>query len=92
VPTSGQSCTTNSSKCKLGTCTGDGSCLPKGGEPCQTEIDLDLCQSVDIIGVCDASGNCTVTQAPPGYSCPGCSGICIQCFFINICLPFSEIF
>ncbi len=92
MPTSGQSCTTNSSKCKLGTCTGDGSCLPNGGQPCQTSIGLDLCQSVDVTGICDSAGNCNVGQAPPGYTCPGCNGICIQCFILQFCIPFSDIF
>jgi len=90
VPKSG-SCTTGSSKCPLGICSGDGNCLPKGGEPCQTSIGLDLCNSVDVIGVCDGAGNCTVSQAPPGYTCPGCAGICIKCFF-EICIPFDSIF
>ena len=81
-------CTSSSGTCPLGICAG-GSCLPKAGEVCQTQIKQDLCNSVDVTGQCDGSGNCSVTQAPPGMTCPGCAGICLVCFFIQICVPFG---
>lgn len=84
--TSGNACTTNSADCPAGTCSG-GSCLPTPNVTCVTEIELDLCQDVEVAGICSGSGECVVSQAPPGLTCPGCNGICIQCF-IQICIPF----
>ena len=86
----GAGCVSGSSKCPQGQCVG-GSCLPKSGLPCQTTVDVDLCNDVTVAGTCDAAGSCSVTSAPASLSCPGCQGICIKCF-IEICIPFSAIF
>ena len=80
-------CQSGDSECPVGVCSGGG-CFPKPNEPCKTEVGLDLCQSVEVSGTCTAGGDCVVTSAPPGFTCPGCNGICVKCF-INICLPFG---
>ncbi len=82
----GMGCTASSSKCPSGVCTG-GSCFSKTGVECTTTYDVDLCQEVDVTGACTANGQCNVSQAPDGLQCPGCAGICIQCF-IQLCIPF----
>ncbi len=83
----GSGCTASSSECPQGQCQG-GSCFSTSGVSCSTTIDVDLCNDVDVNGVCAASGDCNVQQAPPGLTCPGCNGICIQCF-IQFCIPFN---
>jgi hypothetical protein len=65
-------------ECPLGVCAG-GSCLAKSGEICQATVKTDLCGSQKVPGVCSGSGKCTAQSAPPGFSCPGCNGICLQC-------------
>lgn len=84
---SGMACTTNSAECPAGTCSA-GTCLPRANVTCVTEYQLDLCQEVEVAGVCSGSGECVVSQAPPGLTCPGCNGICLTCFFIQVCFPF----
>jgi hypothetical protein len=83
----GTGCSAPSSKCPNGLCNG-GSCLSRTGVSCTTTYSVDLCQSATITGTCTASGECNVSQAPPGFQCPGCAGICLQCFGIQLCLPF----
>ena len=61
--------------------------LPQPGQECDTEIAVDLCQDVTVLGACTGAGECVVTSAPPELTCPGCPGICIKCF-IEICIPF----
>jgi hypothetical protein len=82
----GGACITGSGECPSGTCA-SGTCIANPGITCVTEIELDLCQDVEVAGVCSASGECVVSSAPPGFTCPGCNGICIQCF-IQLCFPF----
>lgn len=84
---SGTPCVTGSSECPSGSCSA-GSCLPVPNVTCVTEIQLDLCQDVEVAGLCSGAGECVVSQAPPGFTCPGCNGICIQCF-IQLCIPFG---
>ncbi len=86
TPSSGNACVTGSGECPTGICSA-GTCLTQPGVTCVTEIDLDLCQDVEVAGVCSASGQCVVSQAPPQFTCPGCNGICITCF-IQLCFPF----
>ena len=83
---SGTLCVSGSSDCPQGICSA-GTCLPKAGVPCTTQVGLDLCQSVTVQGNCGGNGECAISSAPPGFSCPGCNGICIKCFF-EICIPF----
>ena len=83
----GTGCSASSGECPNGACNG-GSCLSRTGISCTTSYSVDLCQSASITGTCTASGECNVSQAPPGFSCPGCAGICLQCFGIQFCLPF----
>lgn len=85
---SGNQCTTNSSECPGGTCSA-GSCLPTPGLSCVAEYQLDLCQEVDVPGICAGNGECVVSSAPPQFTCPGCNGICLTCFFIQVCFPFG---
>jgi hypothetical protein len=80
-------CVTSSGECPTGTCSA-GTCLPTPNVTCVEEIQLDLCQEVEVAGLCSGSGECVVSQAPPGLTCPGCNGICLQCFFIQVCIPF----
>ena len=84
---SGPACQTGSGECPTGQCA-SGACLPVPNVTCVAEYQVDLCQEVEVAGVCSASGDCVVTQAPPNLRCPGCNGICLTCFFIQICLPF----
>ncbi|TNF32623.1 MAG: hypothetical protein EP329_09585 [Deltaproteobacteria bacterium] len=83
----GYGCIASSKDCPTGQCNG-GVCLSTPGINCTAEYDVDLCNSVDVNGVCTASGECNVSQAPPGFTCPGCAGICLVCFGIQLCLPF----
>ena len=73
--------------CPLGQCV-TGSCLAVPDVTCTTEVDVDLCSDVEVAGVCTASGNCVPEEAPPGMTCPGCNGICIQCLFFQYCIEF----
>jgi hypothetical protein len=43
---------------------------------------------VDVPGTCASSGKCVAGSAPPGYSCPGCNGICLKCWIFQYCLAF----
>ena len=86
-PVDGGFCNTGNGACPQGTCSG-GNCFIKSGQICEAEIDVDLCNDVKVAGQCSAAGECVVNQVPPSLSCPGCNGICIQCF-ITICLPFG---
>ncbi len=83
----GAGCTAPSSKCPSGQCVG-GTCMSKPGVQCTTKYQKDLCDDVTVTGQCTASGDCNVTSPPPGYSCPGCNGICMVCFGIQFCIPF----
>jgi hypothetical protein len=87
LPQDGGLCNTGSNKCPQGTCSG-GECFITSGQLCTTEVGLDLCQSVEVTGQCTASGDCSISNAPSAFTCPGCAGICIQCF-IQFCLPFG---
>lgn len=49
------------------------------GTYCQTEVGTAVCSTTPIPGICNASGQCVVSQAPPQYTCSGCSGICLNC-------------
>jgi len=83
---SGSGCTAPSSKCPTGQCS-SGTCLSTPGVACTTRYSVDLCQSIDVTGTCAANGDCNVTQPPPGYTCPGCQGICLVCWGIQFCIP-----
>jgi len=85
-PGSGQSCTAASSDCPVGTCNG-GKCLSTPGVTCQATYSADLCSDVEVPGNCSGSGQCVATSAPPGYTCPGCNGICVKCFIFQFCIP-----
>ncbi|MFO0727885.1 MAG: hypothetical protein U1E65_29165 [Myxococcota bacterium] len=88
VPTSGNACTTGSGDCPTGMCSA-GTCLATPNINCQASYDVCFgAFSVDVPGRCAASGQCVVTQPPPQFTCPGCNGLCIQCAFIQICVPF----
>ncbi len=80
-------CTAKSGECPVGTCSG-GTCFSKPNEPCNTKVKVDLCGKVDALGTCAASGKCVPQKVPQGYSCPGCSSVCIKCFGIPVCLDF----
>jgi hypothetical protein len=58
------------------------------GVACVTDVQVDLCREEDIAGICSATGQCVVTSVPPRLQCPGCNGICIQCFIFQFCIPF----
>lgn len=80
-------CDTGSDECPTGVC-GGGICHATTGLICQTEINVDLCADVEVAGVCAAGGQCVVEEAPPQFICPGCPGLCLQCF-VQICIPFN---
>ena len=81
----GAGCAAPSSDCPTGQCNG-GQCLSKSGVSCTAEYGLDLCQTVEVTGQCTANGDCNVSSVPAQYTCPGCNGICIKCFF-QFCIP-----
>jgi len=85
---SGAACPSGSSECPRGHCSGT-RCLPDPDVTCQATYDMDLCQEATIAGVCTGSGDCVVREAPPEYRCPGCNGICLRCYIIEICIPFG---
>jgi len=88
TPSSGNACTTASNTCPTGSCSG-GNCLAVPNINCQAEYSLCFgLQDVDVPGRCSASGQCVVTQPPPQFTCPGCNGLCIQCFGAQLCIPF----
>lgn len=89
VPTSGNACVTGSGECPTGMCSA-GTCLAVPNINCQAEYDLCFgLFHVDVPGLCSASGQCVVTQAPPQFICPGCNGLCLQCAPLGqICIPF----
>lgn len=87
TPSSGNACVSSSAQCPTGSCA-SGTCLPTAGVACVARYRVDLCQEVQAAGVCSASGQCVVSRAPPGFTCPGCNGICLVCFGIQLCLPF----
>jgi len=83
----GAFCNTNNGTCPQGTCSG-GQCFIQAGQTCTTKVGVDLCQKVTVAGQCTTAGKCVASSAPAGYTCPGCAGICIKCFGINVCIPF----
>jgi hypothetical protein len=88
TPVSGPACTTGSSECPTGTCSA-GSCLPAAGVACVATYSVCLgLIDQDVAGICSASGDCAVTQAPPQFFCPGCNGLCFTCLGVQICIPF----
>jgi hypothetical protein len=78
-----------SGDCPVGRCSGT-TCLPQAGVTCEAEVDVDLCADIEIAGVCSASGECIVEEVPAQFTCPGCPGICLQCYFIQLCIPIFE--
>jgi hypothetical protein len=88
-PANGASCASGSGDCPVGVCSGS-TCLPQAGVTCMAEIDVDLCADVEVAGVCSSSGECVVEEVPPQFFCPGCPGICLQCYFIQLCIPIFE--
>lgn len=86
VNLSAGACLTGSGDCPQGTCS-NGLCVPKAGVVCQAEIDVDLCNDVEVPGVCTGAGQCVATTIPPEYECDGCNGICIQCYILQLCIP-----
>ncbi|MSP90947.1 MAG: hypothetical protein EXR79_03950 [Myxococcales bacterium] len=80
------SCTAGATECPLGQCSG-GNCFSKANVTCQTKISADLCGKIDVAGLCTSSGKCVVSKPPPQYTCPGCNGLCVKCFGIQLCLP-----
>lgn len=88
TPISGTPCITGASECPTGMCSA-GTCLPTGGVTCVASYDM--CFGLweeDVAGVCSASGECVVTQAPPQYVCPRCNGLCVVCGIVTLCIPF----
>jgi len=83
----GVGCGAKSSACPIGVCQGS-SCISKPGVTCQAKYSADLCSSVSVPGKCAGSGKCVANSAPPGYTCPGCNGICIKCLIFQFCLSF----
>jgi hypothetical protein len=88
----GQSCVSPSGDCPSGQCVA-GSCQSKSGVTCQAEYDVDLCASVKVPGTCSANGKCVANQGQSGFTCPGCSGVCLQCTIfggiqLKYCLAF----
>ncbi len=90
TPKDGAFCNSGSGKCPKGTCN-NGTCFISENQTCVAEYEVDLCNDVEVAGVCTTNGQCVVSQAPSGSTCPGCAGICVQCF-IDLCLPFSVFF
>ena len=82
---SGVSCQADSSACPMGTCQA-GTCMSTTGVVCQAKYKADLCASVSVPGLCSASGQCVASSVPPGYSCPGCNGICLKCLIFQFCI------
>jgi len=89
VDDDGAPCDLNA-ECSVGACN-RGRCRPAPGAACTAEIDLDLCNDVEVAGVCDSIGQCTPSQTGNSeFSCPECpNGLCIQCFSIRFCIPFN---
>lgn len=88
VPTSGNACVTGSGECPTGMCSA-GTCLAVPNINCQAQYSVCFgLQDIDVPGRCAASGQCVVTQPPPQFICPGCNGLCIQCFSAQLCIPF----
>jgi hypothetical protein len=83
---SGASCAAPSGDCPVGQCVGT-TCMSAAGTTCIAEVQVDLCADTEIAGVCSANGQCAVQDVPPQLTCPGCPGICVQCFFIQLCIP-----
>ena len=92
APADNASCVAGSSACPEGKCVA-GTCQSKSGVTCQAEYDVDLCSSVKVPGTCSANGKCVASKGQSGFSCPGCSGICLQCTIfggiqLKYCLAF----
>ena len=85
-PNSGASCVAPSGDCPLGTCV-DTTCVSVAGTTCVAEVRVDLCADTQIAGVCSANGQCAVQEVPPQLTCPGCPGVCVQCYLIQLCIP-----
>ena len=84
----GNACVTGSGACPTGQCSA-GTCLAVPNINCQAEYSVCFgLQDIDVPGRCAASGQCVVTQPPPQFICPGCNGLCIQCFAAQLCIPF----
>jgi hypothetical protein len=88
----GKSCTAPSGDCPIGKCAG-GSCQSTPGVTCQAKQKTDLCGSVLVPGTCAGNGKCVSSTSAPGFSCPGCNGICVACTIfgglqIKYCLAF----
>jgi len=48
--------------------------MPVPDTTCTAEVGIDLCVEVEAPGRCTAAGECVPTEAPPGFTCPGCNG------------------
>jgi hypothetical protein len=87
APTTGNACLASSSICPTGQCI-VGQCLSLPGVPCVKTVSKDVCEDMDVPGVCGANGECGITSLPAGMpSCPG--GVMIVCFGISVCIPFD---
>ncbi|MBI5510581.1 MAG: hypothetical protein HY903_17630 [Deltaproteobacteria bacterium] len=82
----GAACTAGSGDCPVGQCVGS-ICMSVAGTTCAAEVNIDLCADTEIAGVCSANGSCVVEEVPAQLTCPGCPGICLQCYFIQLCIP-----
>lgn len=87
-PVTGGACN-RGGDCPIGQCV-TGSCLAVPDITCTTEVDVDLCTDQTIAGRCTGAGECVpdANDIPPELTCPGCNGICIQCFILQYCIEF----
>ncbi|MEE8409769.1 MAG: hypothetical protein V3T05_09205 [Myxococcota bacterium] len=86
IANDGASCVASSGDCPTGTCAGGG-CVSTAGVTCVAEYDVDLCMDAEVAGVCAGNGDCVVQDVPAEFTCPGCPGLCLQCYLIQLCIP-----
>ncbi len=84
TPRDNAGCTSSSDDCPAGHCQGT-ACIPDSGLSCMTEVPFDLCQDIEVEGVCTSAGDCVVEEVPPQYYNPNSDGLFIVCYFIEFC-------
>ena len=81
-------CTSSASDCPVGQCAG-GMCYSKPNAVCSAVVELSMCGTQAVAGICTAAGSCVPTKKYDPASCTApCASYCTSCMGIAICMDF----
>ena len=81
-------CNSGSADCPLGQCAG-GMCYPKANSVCSAVVELSMCGTQAVAGVCTSTGACVPTKKVDASGCTApCKSYCTSCMGISLCMDF----